>query len=233
MRHSFLATLVTLLCIAPWAHAQTPAAPADSFPIPGTSLIADYLFEDAAFGGQQVYFLAKDSLCYYYRGKGKTLALPVLEAATPADVLPVALSNKLKKAEQALFLLAAYTAWDTIKFNIGMTVLENGLAYRIDNEGTGRAPQAGDKVRVHYKGYLDNGRVFDSSFERNEPIEFILGENRVIQGWEQGIPYFKVGSSGTLRIPPELGYGAQGAGGVIPPGATLFFDIEVLAAAPR
>lgn len=107
-----------------------------------------------------------------------------------------------------------------------------GLEYTEVEAGTGPAPQAGDIVAVHYTGTLTNGVVFDSSYQRNEPIQFPLGTGRVIPGWDEGIALMKQGGKAKLRIPPELGYGAQGAGGVIPPNATLLFDVELVDVLP-
>ncbi len=90
--------------------------------------------------------------------------------------------------------------------------------------------KAGDTVTVHYTGLLSNGTKFDSSLDRGEPIAFELGAGRVIKGWDEGIAQLSVGDQATLIIPPQLGYGARGAGGVIPPDATLVFVIEVLGA---
>ena len=96
-------------------------------------------------------------------------------------------------------------------------------------ESTGGAkPQAGQKVKVHYTGSLENGQVFDSSIQRGQPIEFALGVGQVIKGWDQGIAQLEKGQKAKLTIPPELGYGAAGAGGVIPPNATLIFEVELV-----
>jgi len=95
--------------------------------------------------------------------------------------------------------------------------------------GEGAQAQAGQKVSVHYTGWLENGSKFDSSKDRNEPFEFPLGRGYVIPGWDQGVAGMKVGGSRKLTIPPHLGYGASGAGGVIPPNATLIFEVELLA----
>lgn len=95
--------------------------------------------------------------------------------------------------------------------------------------GEGAQAQAGQKVSVHYTGWLENGTKFDSSKDRNEPFEFPLGRGYVIPGWDQGVAGMKVGGSRKLTIPPHLGYGASGAGGVIPPNATLIFEVELLA----
>jgi FKBP-type peptidyl-prolyl cis-trans isomerase len=94
--------------------------------------------------------------------------------------------------------------------------------------GKGAVAKAGDKVKVHYTGTLTNGTEFDSSRKRNQPFEFVLGQGRVIKGWDQGVAGMKVGGKRKLTIPPGLGYGARGAGGSIPPNSTLLFDVELV-----
>lgn len=105
---------------------------------------------------------------------------------------------------------------------------ESGLEYIETEAGSGEQAVPGKTVRVHYTGRFPDGRVFDSSVERGEPIEFILGAGRVIKGWDEGIALMNVGGKGQLTIPPHLGYGERGAGGVIPPNATLVFDVELV-----
>ena len=104
----------------------------------------------------------------------------------------------------------------------------SGLEYIEIQAGTGTQAVAGKTVSVHYTGKFQNGKVFDSSVSRGEPITFQLGAGRVIKGWDEGIALMKVGGKAQLIIPPNLGYGERGAGGVIPPNATLVFDVELV-----
>ena len=104
----------------------------------------------------------------------------------------------------------------------------SGLKYMELKEGTGATPKKGQTVEVHYTGTLEDGTKFDSSRDRKQPFDFQLGQGQVIKGWDEGISTMKVGGRRQLIIPPELGYGARGAGGVIPPNATLIFDVELL-----
>ncbi len=107
-------------------------------------------------------------------------------------------------------------------------ITPSGLEYTEIEAGTGAQATAGKTVSVHYTGKLTNGKVFDSSNTRGERITFPLGAGRVIKGWDEGIALMKVGGKATLTIPPQLGYGERGAGGVIPPNATLVFDVELV-----
>ncbi len=105
---------------------------------------------------------------------------------------------------------------------------KSGLKYVELKEGTGDEAKAGQKVEVHYTGWLKDGTKFDSSKDRNKPFEFPLGAGRVIKGWDEGVAGMKVGGKRKLIIPPELGYGKRGAGNVIPPDAELTFEVELL-----
>ena len=110
--------------------------------------------------------------------------------------------------------------------NEGVKTLPSGLQYKVLNEGTGRSPKATDQVRCHYEGMLIDGTMFDSSIQRGEPATFPL--NGVIAGWTEGLQLMKEGAKYRFFIPYHLGYGARGAGGSIPPYATLVFDVELI-----
>ena len=117
-------------------------------------------------------------------------------------------------------------ASNTMSDNVVTT--PSGLKYIELEEGTGATPERGQTVVVHYTGTLENGNKFDSSRDRNSPFEFKIGTGQVIKGWDEGLSTMKVGGRRQLIIPAELGYGSRGAGGVIPPNATLLFDVELL-----
>lgn len=112
--------------------------------------------------------------------------------------------------------------------NKNAVTTESGLTYIITKQGDGAPIKAGDNVIVNYTGLLTNGAMFDSSITRNEPFSFTVGRGMVIKGWDEGLQKLKVGDHAVLTIPSSIGYGAAGAGGVIPPNATLIFIIEVL-----
>ena len=109
----------------------------------------------------------------------------------------------------------------------GAVVTASGLVYRSLKDGTGASPKASDKVKVHYRGTFPDGKEFDSSYKRNEAIEFPL--NGVIPCWTEGVQRMKVGGKAKLTCPASIAYGERGAGGVIPPNATLLFEVELLA----
>jgi peptidyl-prolyl cis-trans isomerase A (cyclophilin A) len=127
------------------------------------------------------------------------------------------IAEQKKQAEEALAKLAA-----------GFEKTESGLHYQLIQKGSGKQAEKGKKVSVHYEGSLENGRVFDSSYKRKQPIDFTLGVGQVIEGWDEGIALLKVGDKARFVIPSYLGYGSRGAGGVIPPDATLIFDVELM-----
>ncbi len=127
------------------------------------------------------------------------------------------LEEAKKQAEEAMEKLAA-----------GFDKTESGLRYKMIQKGSGKNAEKGKTVSVHYEGSLENGKVFDSSYPRKKPIEFRLGQGQVIEGWDEGIALLLVGDKARFVIPSYLGYGASGAGGVIPPNATLVFDVELM-----
>jgi peptidylprolyl isomerase len=119
---------------------------------------------------------------------------------------------------------------DTFAMPANLQKTESGLQYSIDRPGTGAQPKPGQMVSVHYTGWLTDGTKFDSSRDRNEPLQFPVGAGRVIAGWDEGVLAMRIGEKRTLVIPPNLGYGVRGAGGVIPPNATLVFAVELISA---
>ena len=137
--------------------------------------------------------------------------------------------NEFNASAEARLKAEKNAAHETLaSITSGMKKTESGLFYNITKEGTGLSPSKGSKVSVHYKGSLIDGSVFDSSYQRNEPIEFSVGIGQVIQGWDEGIMLLKKGASARFVIPSDLGYGAQGAGANIPPNSTLIFDVELI-----
>lgn len=127
------------------------------------------------------------------------------------------ITEERKKIEQAL---ASETE--------GFEKTESGLFYKITNQGNGKKAKAGDEVAVHYTGMLLDKTVFDSSYRRNQPLIFTVGVGRVIEGWDEGILLLREGDKARFVIPPDLAYGSQGAGGIIPPNAPLIFDVELV-----
>ena len=114
------------------------------------------------------------------------------------------------------------------KLAAGFDETDSGLRYKILQKGDGKSAEKGNMVSVHYKGQLADGTVFDSSYKRNQPLDFQVGVGQVIPGWDEGICLLNVGDKARLVIPSDLGYGSAGAGGVIPPNATLIFDVELM-----
>lgn len=123
----------------------------------------------------------------------------------------------------------AHTAAQAPIDGLAPVVTPTGLTYWVLREGTGEMPTAGQTVYVHYTGWLADGTKFDSSFDRGKPLDFVLGQGRVIKGWDEALATMRVGERRRLQIPPSIGYGERGAGGMIPPGATLVFEVELMA----
>ena len=132
--------------------------------------------------------------------------------------------SRLRKIEEAKKM-----AEETIeKLAAGFDKTESGLRYKMIQKGNGKQAENGKTVSVHYEGSLESGKVFDSSYPRKKPIEFKLGQGQVIEGWDEGIALLKVGDKARFVVPSYLAYGTSGAGGVIPPNATLVFDVELM-----
>lgn len=141
--------------------------------------------------------------------------------------------NRFSKIAAALALAAllavpAFAAQEAKKTSGKTVTTASGLKYVDVVVGKGASPVVGKSVKVHYTGTLENGKKFDSSVDRNEPFSFTIGVGQVIKGWDEGVMTMKVGGKRKLIIPSKLGYGPRGAGGVIPPNATLLFDVELL-----
>lgn len=139
-------------------------------------------------------------------------------ATLSTALVTLSLSTSSLWAQDAVAAAAAKEA--------GAVVTPSGLVYRALKDGTGASPSASDKVKVHYRGTFPDGKEFDSSYKRNEAIEFPL--NGVIPCWTEGVQRMKVGGKAKLTCPASIAYGARGAGGVIPPNATLLFEVELL-----
>ncbi len=147
----------------------------------------------------------------------------VIFLLTAFALIPACTQNEGRKQEEQKVPQGAGQ-----KTGTGMQKTPSGLQYEDLVPGSGDSPKAGKKVTVHYTGWLTNGTKFDSSVDRNEPFTFVIGAGQVIPGWDEGVMSMKIGGKRKLVIPPELGYGAAGAGGVIPPNATLVFEVILL-----
>ncbi|HEY9810492.1 MAG TPA: FKBP-type peptidyl-prolyl cis-trans isomerase [Halomicronema sp.] len=151
-------------------------------------------------------------------------------ASLKSTETPVVVTTPSNNDPIAQFLLAQSPSATTEKISEKKTVVTtpSGLKYIDVEQGTGAEPKAGQTVTVHYTGTLEDGTKFDSSRDRGQPFSFKIGVGQVIKGWDEGVLSMRVGGKRELIIPAELGYGSRGAGGVIPPNATLKFDVELL-----
>lgn len=148
-----------------------------------------------------------------------------LPSTQPQTIVAARISNPV---DQNIALSRPDTTTENNETEKKMITTPSGLQYVDVQEGTGATPQRGQTVVVHYTGTLEDGTKFDSSRDRGQPFQFKIGVGQVIKGWDEGVGSMKVGGRRELIIPAELGYGARGAGGVIPPNATLKFDVELL-----
>lgn len=187
----------------------------------------DFCFTDneftdicAQFGIEQETFRIKSAK--------KPKELPIGDDLGLDYLISLTQDKKLKvSAYEILFIEKALVGWEIEKRKFGHTYTKSGLGYRITSEGSGDIPTDGEKVNVHYTGYLEDGTKFDSSYDRNKPFTFAIGKGQVISGWDEGIALFKKGTKAILRIPPTLGYGSRKVG-TIPANSTLYFEIELL-----
>ncbi len=216
-----LSIIVLLLIGANVSHAQCTscAIQQDEY--------SDFCFTDDNFPEYCAQFSDKRDVFRLAKGK-KIRLLPNENEFGDAYYLQIANNRKLKlSALEMLFVQQAVKTWTVERRKYSHTYTASGLGYKIIKEGTGEIPQAGEQVAVHYTGYLENGERFDSSYDRDRPFTFALGQGQVIKGWDEGVALLKKGSKAVLRIPPDLAYGPIKRG-PIPANATLFFEIELL-----
>ena len=211
-----------------------------------TTLYAqDYTHTNEQFGDMSAEFTAMEKTFTMKLGSKELMLMKPASYQMPdmlafIDKVNQSLDDPMT-AKQLLFAIDALQNWQMKEPQLANTKVideyvnekgfqkhESGVYYKVEKQGEGAKPEAGQTVTVHYKGYLPDGTKFDSSYDRDKPFSFQLGQGRVIQGWDKGIPIFNVGGKGTLLVPSELGYGQRGAGAKIPPNAVLLFDIEVI-----
>ncbi|WP_326985960.1 peptidylprolyl isomerase [Chryseobacterium sp. MP_3.2] len=177
----------------------------------------DIVLEKVSIFGKGDEYKKYDAAKLFAEGKGK------IKDSNKAILTKIEADKKQKEED-----FAKNQEKMAIDMKAGMQSTPSGLYYKITKKTEGVAPKAGDQVSVHYAGKLIDGTEFDSSFKRNQPIEIGIGMGQVIKGWDEGIMLLKEGETATLLIPSDMGYGASGAGGVIPPNAWLIFDVELV-----
>jgi len=210
-----------LLCLAFEGYAQCTECTSK------LAYVADFCFADDSFADICVQFSETQPNFLLQSGK-KARYIPATKKVSDDYLISLASDGRLKlSAMEILFLQKALAAWEVESRKFGYTYRESGLGVKMLQEGGGELPAVGDRVTVHYTGYLEDGTKFDSSVDRNKPFSFVLGAGQVIKGWDEGIALLKKGSKAYLRIPADLGYGSI-ARGQIPAYATLIFEVEVI-----
>lgn len=212
--------------------------------IPGE--IIDYCYTEAGLDGRCASF-TESSVTFHYEDKARKkptilkFMLPENHGAPSSSyLLGLATDKKLKlTAADLLFIEHAITSWNEVDgvsrwapsvVNSGYTILPSGLAYKVIKAGQGKTPVSGNSVTVHYTGYLSDGKKFDNSLDRKQTYRFVLGKGQVIKGWEEGVALMPIGSRYLLRVPAELAAGSRGEVDMVPSNATLYFDVQLLAA---
>ncbi|MEZ4684719.1 MAG: FKBP-type peptidyl-prolyl cis-trans isomerase [Bacteroidia bacterium] len=211
---------------------------------------ADYCFTHNTMPGYCAQFKLGDDSFYFQKKEGREGMKLMLQGSMDMEDLFAFFgdkANQIKKANESLFILKALESWNMKKKTLvadqaaeqvfseaALQALEfeqkypSGLKIHIVNQGEGPLPKKGQNVSVHYRGYLLNGKVFDESYKRGQPIAFPLGMGRVIKGWDEAISTLNMGTRALIYLPAEIAYGERGAGGDIPPGATLVFDVVLM-----
>lgn len=184
---------------------------------------------DFPLGGGRVIKGWDEGIAYLHVGDSATLIIPANLGYGSADRPTIPANSTLIFDVQLMDVKRTVKPVPYVTTGKDTITTASGLRYIRLNETSGALAVAGKEVSVHYTGYLQNGTVFDSSISRGEPISFPLGQGRVIKGWDEGIALLKVGEKARLLIPSALAYGDRGAGGLIPPGADLIFDVELVA----
>lgn len=189
----------------------------------------DFCFESALFEGYSAKFNEKSKVLWFRTPKSKkTIELELVDTLPQTPYyLNLLTSKTIKKPKTLLFLQSAFTTWNKIKLTLNYNYTDSGLGIKILKSSQEETVKSGQTVTVHYTGMFEDGRVFDSSVERDLPFTFKVGEGRVIAGWDEGLTKLRIGNVAFLKIPSDLGYGPNGRG-IIPGGATLYFKIEVL-----
>ncbi len=189
---------------------------------------ADFCYTDDSFDKYCAAFSVSQTTFQLLKGK-KVLVVPTIKHDDKKQLIAMAKDKKLKLSGlDIIFLMDALKAWEKAERDIGMNYTDSGLGIKIIKQGNGPFPKPGQNVTLHYTGMLQDGTRFDSSYDRDTPFSFPAGQGRVIKGWDEAITKLNTGTHALLKIPPELAYGKRGAGNVIPPDATLYFEIEII-----